>query len=116
MDIMGIQKRKEYVTNLVETTLRQYRKIAKAKVEFKEKGANIAASTYEYETSTPSIIFNLYWLQKLTYSELRNLVLHECAHIIAKEGHTKKFRETCCKIGVPKRWSRAYTDDVDVVR
>ena len=113
---MGIKNRKDYVTNLVETTLAKYRKNAKVNIEFAKRPAEIAASTYDYETSTPTIVFSLYWLQKLTYTELRNLALHECAHIITKSGHTKNFRETCCKIGVPKRWSRAYTDDVETVR
>jgi predicted metal-dependent hydrolase len=115
-DIMGIQNRKDYVTNLVETTLSTYRKNIKVSCEFKKRGTEIAASTHEYETDTPTIIFNIYWLQKLTYTELRNLALHECAHIITKNGHTRQFRETCCKIGVPKRWSRAYTHGVETVR
>jgi predicted metal-dependent hydrolase len=110
-----LQKQKDYVNTLAVTTLKQCRRIKSVTIKFRNGKYKTAASTLEYETSHPTIIFSIYWVSRLARNELRNLVLHECAHVIAKDGHTKKFRSTCCKIGVAKKWQRAYTDDVEVI-
>ena len=109
-----LQNKKNYVNKLVTTTLSQCKRIKEVTVKFRNNKFATAATTWEYETTHPTIIFSKHWLEKLPYSELKNLVLHECAHIIAKDGHTKKFRRVCCKIGVTKKWQGSYAENVVV--
>jgi predicted metal-dependent hydrolase len=111
---MSIASRKAYINNLVLATLKQCKRIKEVTVKFRNGKYATAATTWQYETSHPTIIFSNHWIDRLTFAELRNLVLHECAHILSKEGHTKKFRKACCKIGVEKKWQEAYTNDVEV--
>ncbi len=113
---MTLKSRETYINTLVSTTLKQCKRIKSITVKFRNGKYASAATTWEYETTHPTIVFSKYWIDKLALKELRNLILHECAHIISKDGHTKKFRSTCCKIGVAKKWQGTYTDDVEVRR